>query len=116
MAGNATNFSLTPQIQEYIDARLAEADATWKSLLDAQSNSISFASREFARDMDTGWVIICATLVFFMQAGFAMLEAGVVHPKNAQNIIFKVTTVLCLVAAGRARVGLAGVAVQVLIL
>jgi Amt family ammonium transporter len=27
--------------------------------------------------------------VFFMQAGFAMLEAGIVHPKNMTNILFK---------------------------
>ena len=32
----------------------------------------------------------CAgALVFFMQAGFAMLEAGIVQPKNATNILFK---------------------------
>ncbi len=30
-----------------------------------------------------------ATLIFFMQAGFAMLEAGIVHPKNVTNILFK---------------------------
>jgi Amt family ammonium transporter len=24
-----------------------------------------------------------------MQAGFAMLEAGIVHPKNVTNILFK---------------------------
>ena len=28
-------------------------------------------------------------MVFFMQAGFAMLEAGIVHPKNVTNILFK---------------------------
>ena len=28
-------------------------------------------------------------LVFFMQAGFAMLEAGAVAPKNAKHILFK---------------------------
>jgi len=30
-----------------------------------------------------------ASLIFFMQAGFAMLEAGIVHPKNVTNILFK---------------------------
>jgi len=28
-------------------------------------------------------------LVFYMQAGFAMLEAGIVQPKNSANILFK---------------------------
>jgi Amt family ammonium transporter len=28
-------------------------------------------------------------LVFYMQCGFAMLEVGIVQPKNATNILFK---------------------------
>jgi ammonium transporter, Amt family len=32
---------------------------------------------------------LAANLIFFMQGGFAMLEAGIVHPKNATNILFK---------------------------
>lgn len=39
--------------------------------------------------IDTMWVLIAAALVFFMQAGFAMLEAGFTRAKNAANIIFK---------------------------
>ena len=37
--------------------------------------------------MDTTWVLIAAILVFFMQAGFAMVEAGFTRAKNASNII-----------------------------
>ncbi len=33
--------------------------------------------------------MICAGLVFFMQAGFAMLESGLVRSKNAVNVIMK---------------------------
>ena len=32
--------------------------------------------------MDTAWVLSCATLVFLMQLGFALLEAGICRPKN----------------------------------
>ena len=35
------------------------------------------------------WVIVAAILVFFMQAGFAMVEAGFTRAKNAGNIIMK---------------------------
>lgn len=35
------------------------------------------------------WTIIAAFLVFFMQAGFAMVEAGFTRAKNAGNIIMK---------------------------
>ena len=35
------------------------------------------------------WVLICACLVFFMQAGFAMVEAGMVRVKNVANVLMK---------------------------
>lgn len=35
------------------------------------------------------WIMISAFLVFFMQAGFAMLEMGTVRSKNAMNILIK---------------------------
>lgn len=35
------------------------------------------------------WVLIAAALVFFMQAGFAMVETGFTRAKNAGNIIMK---------------------------
>lgn len=37
--------------------------------------------------VDTIWVLICAFLVFFMQAGFGFLEAGLVRSKNVVNIM-----------------------------
>jgi len=40
-------------------------------------------------ETDTLWIMISAFLVFFMQAGFAMLEMGTVRSKNAQNILIK---------------------------
>jgi len=38
---------------------------------------------------DTLWVVITAALVFFMNAGFAMLETGLCRAKNAVNILAK---------------------------
>ncbi len=40
-------------------------------------------------DINTMWVLIGAALVFFMQAGFAMVETGFTRAKNAGNIIMK---------------------------
>jgi Amt family ammonium transporter len=40
-------------------------------------------------DLDTVWVLLAAYLVFFMQPGFAMLEAGLTRAKNAANILAK---------------------------
>ena len=39
--------------------------------------------------VNTIWVLLGAALVFFMQAGFAMCEAGFTRAKNAGNIIMK---------------------------
>jgi Amt family ammonium transporter len=39
--------------------------------------------------LDIMWTLLAAVLVFLMQAGFAMLEAGFTRAKNAANIIMK---------------------------
>lgn len=39
--------------------------------------------------VNTIWVLVAAALVFFMQAGFAMVETGFTRAKNAGNIIMK---------------------------
>ncbi|WP_022663995.1 ammonium transporter [Desulfospira joergensenii] len=38
---------------------------------------------------DYVWTLVAAALVFFMQAGFAMVEAGFTRAKNAVNIMMK---------------------------
>jgi len=47
------------------------------------------ASGNIYGDSDTLWTCLAAFLVFFMQAGFAMVEAGFTRAKNACNIIMK---------------------------
>ena len=39
--------------------------------------------------LDYVWTLVAAVLVFFMQAGFAMVEAGFTRAKNAINIMMK---------------------------
>ncbi len=39
--------------------------------------------------VDTMWVLLGTVLVFFMQAGFTMVESGFTRAKNAGNIIMK---------------------------
>lgn len=42
-----------------------------------------------AEVLDALWIIIAAILVFFMQAGFTLVEVGFTRSKNAGNIIMK---------------------------
>jgi ammonium transporter len=44
---------------------------------------------EYAIAINTIWTLIAAFLVFFMQAGFAMLEAGSTRSKGVANIMMK---------------------------
>ena len=38
---------------------------------------------------DVMWTLVAAILVFFMQAGFALCEAGLTRAKNTGNILMK---------------------------
>ena len=46
--------------------------------------------------LDGVWILLGITLVFFMQAGFAMVETGFTRAKNAGNIIMKNLMDFCL--------------------
>lgn len=41
--------------------------------------------------VDYVWILVCGFLVFFMQAGFAMVETGFCRAKNATNLMAKNT-------------------------
>lgn len=46
--------------------------------------------------MDTVWLITAGALVFFMQAGFALLESGMARAKNSVNVIMKNYVDVCI--------------------
>ncbi|MBN1942578.1 MAG: ammonium transporter [Phycisphaerae bacterium] len=67
--------------QGFADVEEPAAPATVQSLSETiQSMNIG---------LDTMWVTIAAMLVFFMQAGFGMVEAGFIRAKNTCNILTK---------------------------
>ena len=56
----------------------------------ASSSALAVAdSGSLKAQTDTVWLVTAAALVFFMQAGFALLESGMVRAKNAVNVIMK---------------------------
>lgn len=60
-----------------------------------------------AADLDATWIIVSAILVFFMQAGFALLEIGFSRGKNAGAIVAKILTNLSIAAVAWWAVGYA---------
>lgn len=55
---------------------------------------------DIIRGLDTFWVLFAAFLVFFMQAGFGMVEAGFIRAKNTTNILTKNFLDFCMASLG----------------
>lgn len=59
---------------------------TYASAQEEVAETMSFLSQNTA---DILWYLLAAVLVFFMQAGFALIESGMTRAKNACNIMMK---------------------------
>ena len=46
-------------------------------------------AKDYVNGLDTLWVLLGAMLVFWMQPGFALVEAGLTQSKNTANILMK---------------------------
>jgi len=55
---------------------------------------------DYTAVLDTLWLLVCGTFVFFMHAGFAMLEAGTGRSKNVQAILIKNLLTVCVGTLG----------------
>ena len=47
------------------------------------------AINEIVTGLNTVWMLLAAMLVFFMQPGFALVEAGFIRTKNTANVLMK---------------------------
>ncbi len=71
------------------------------------ASQISIDLSDITKGLDTVWVLIGAFLVFFMQAGFGMVEAGFIRAKNTCNILTKNFLDFCMASLGFFLVGYA---------
>ncbi|MCK5154685.1 MAG: ammonium transporter, partial [Spirochaetales bacterium] len=53
------------------------------------ANEVTETLELHSQALDMIWLVLAASLVFFMQAGFAMVETGFTQAKNAVNILMK---------------------------
>ena len=63
------------------------------ALANAEEDPVAAALASPQVALDTVWVVVAGVLVFFMNAGFALLETGFCRAKNAVNILAKNFTV-----------------------
>ena len=78
-----------------VDGALALTAGTLSSITALGSQALSEWDA-----LSTLWILIAAFLVFFMQAGFGMLETGLVRTKNAANVLTKNVLDFCFAAMG----------------
>ncbi len=55
----------------------------------AAAGDLASALKDRSVEMDTVWTLLTAFLVFWMQAGFALVETGLTRAKNTVNICMK---------------------------
>lgn len=69
--------------QKYCSALVLVASLVWASTAHAKT------ADELTIALDTIWVVLTASLVFFMNLGFALVESGFCRSKNTVNILSK---------------------------
>ena len=62
---------------------------TVATALAADPNGADTIKEDPTKAVNYSWTLICAFLVFFMQAGFALVEAGLARTKNTVNVLSK---------------------------
>ena len=67
----------------------------------------ALSAEQVAVGLNTVWVLLGAFLVFFMQAGFGMVEAGFIRAKNTCNILTKNFLDFCMASLGFFLIGYA---------
>ena len=67
------------------------SNSTLSNIANTIIEPVPTETREFAEksSLNSLWVIIGTVLVFWMHAGFCLLEAGSIRSKNVINILFK---------------------------
>jgi len=87
LAGTAmADDVVTETVTESVEVAVAAAPAVSTQ---AQLDSLMANSSAMRIGMDTVWVLLCGMLVFFMNAGFALVESGLAQAKNTVNILAK---------------------------
>src|SRR3954453_4084133 len=81
----------------YAFAYLLSSEAATAMPLHSQAVSLKAQLTGTINGLNTAWVLITAFLVFFMQAGFMMLEGGFARTREVSNIMIEciVDTALC---------------------
>ncbi len=94
-----TSHALAADQTDTVKAKVAVAvaDTAGTAAAAAAAALAAAATPAYVNPINTMWVLVTAFLVFFMQAGFMMLEAGFARTRETVNILLEgiVDTALC---------------------
>lgn len=98
MAQILSFLKIRPSIRRwlYFNLSIAVTLSIWGGKVAAQS--LSLENNSNTNLLATIWMLIAASLVFFMNAGFAMVETGFCRTNNATNVLAKNLIVFCVSA------------------
>ncbi len=57
--------------------------------------ALELAQKTYQVNLNTVWIVVASSLVFFMNAGFALLESGLCRSKNSVSLLAKNLIVFC---------------------
>jgi Amt family ammonium transporter len=83
------SLTTTPKPVETIAPQPANSEALTLEALQEKIAALEEKEQTQKVNLDTVWVLYTGVLVFFMNAGFCMLETGFCRQKNAVNILSK---------------------------
>ena len=82
-------FTTTLYAQDSVAVDSIAAAATTVAAPATTTAAATNIADELANGINTVWMLLAAMLVFFMQPGFAFVEAGFTRSKNTTNILMK---------------------------
>lgn len=82
-------------VAELVDREKPAELVTSEPVVAAPTVATGVEDADLRGDTDGMFVLLCAALVFFMQAGFCLLELGYVRAKNCLNVVMKNVADFC---------------------
>ena len=78
-----------------VDSLTVVTGITQEQLTAAVDAAVKSSTEAINGDMGMLWMLLSGILVFFMQAGFTLVESGMTRSKNAVNIAMKNLLDIC---------------------
>lgn len=99
-----TTTNATKNLRCFYGINASDTSQFVEVCVDQSTSQLSFDTTKSdiptSKDIDRIWILITAAMVFLMQCGFSLFEAGMVQSKNVQSVLYKNLINACISAIG----------------